>query len=170
MENTKLHVKIGNSEFNGEGPKDWVKEAYERFLQSCPANIKDSDSSQDSANTPPPGNSTVDQALFERAFIVKDDVVSLRHLPTVESANRTADAAILVLYGFKRLLKVEDVPVIKLNEGLRQSGITVNRLDRFINVHSQLYRRGGTRSGGRYSLTNSGESQAEKWLRMWYAE
>jgi hypothetical protein len=169
VENTKLHVKIGNSEFNAEGPQEWVKEAYERFLQSCPANTNSSASSQDSANTLPLAN-PLDQGLMERAFIVKEDVVSLRHLPTVETVNRTADAAILVLYGFKRLLKIEDVPVMKLNEGLRQSGITVERLDRYINVHSQLYRRGGARSGGRYSLTNSGETQADKWLKMWYAE
>jgi len=172
VENSKLSVKIGNFEFNGEGPQEWLKEAYERFLLSLPA-IK-------SGTTPAPDSSSVkcladsgqapDSSVLERAFLSKDEVVSLRSLPTTESANRTADAAILILYGFKRLVRTADVPVTRLNEGLRQSGINVKRVDKFINVHSQLYRKGGTRSGGRYSLTNAGELQAEKWLTAWYAE
>ncbi|MFZ0821023.1 MAG: hypothetical protein WAM91_13205 [Candidatus Acidiferrales bacterium] len=171
MENTKLHVKIGNSEFNGEGPQDWVKEAYERFLDSLSTAPKESLTAQYSAASAGiPLDAALQKTLLERAFIVKDEFVSLRHLPNVETANRNADAAILLLFGFKRLLQVEDVPVTKLNEGLRQSGISIERLDKIISVHSQLYRKGGQRSAGRYSLTNAGETQAERWLKLWFSE
>jgi len=169
MENTKLHVKIGNCEFNGEGPQDWLKEAYERFLESSPENLKSAlptESRENTGETATPQG--VDGEILARAFVLKDEVVSLRHLPPSENTNRTGDAAILLLYGFKKLLKFQDVLVTKLNEGLRQSGLTVKRLDKSIAVHTALYRKGGQRSGGRYSLTNQGELQAENWLKAWY--
>jgi hypothetical protein len=165
----KLHVKLGDSEFNGEGSQDIVKADYASFLEA----YKLSQGTGSLAKLDP--NSSAEQlkrlaeGLLEKAFCRKDDIVSLRHLPPSDGSTRNADAAILLLYGFKKLAAVEDVPVTKLNEGLRASGLSIDRIDRFIGIHSQLFRKGGQRSGGRYSLTNPGEAQAEKWLTDWYS-
>jgi hypothetical protein len=162
----KLHVKLGSSEFNGEGPESAVKEAYEQFLQAL---------STVHVAPPPPDMhektlekpSGVDQRLLDKAFLKEDQFVSLKHLPP-DSATRAADAAILIIYGFKKLLGQDDVPVTKLNEGLRKSGLSLDRVDRFLGVHSQFYRKGGQKSGGRYTLNNQGELKAEGWLKDWF--
>lgn len=166
--NYKLHIKIGNAEFSAEGPEPSVKEAFDRFLQaiSSPEAKILSENAGGHENSSGPGQ--LDHGLLEKVFSRDGEIVSLRLLPPAESANRSADAAILVLYGFNGLLNLQEVPVTKLNEGLRQSGISVDRLDRFIGVHNQLFRKGGTRSGGRYTLTNKGVLQAENWIKAWF--
>ena len=165
----KLHVKLGDSEFTGEGPQDTVKSDYAAFLEAY--KLSQRSTPKVPANTPtdfakPSG---VAEGLLQKAFVRKEDIVSLRHLPPSDNSTKAADAAILLLYGFKKLAAVEDVPVTKLNEGLRDSGLSIDRIDRFIGIHNQLFRKGGQRSGGRYSLTNPGEAQAEKWLNEWYS-
>ena len=168
----KLHVKIGDHEFNAEGPESTLKEWYEKFLENIkgqPKPLVSEAASHDDTETPdvPYG---VDGNTLNRVFLPDGEIVSLRLLPSAENPNRTADAAILLLYGFKRLLKVENVLVTRLNEALRRSGLPIDRVDRIISVHGQYYMKGGTRSGGRYSLNNQGEAQAEKWLREWFSK
>jgi len=166
--NYKLNVKIGTSESNGEGQESSVREDYKQFLAALnttqqPPALTLARMYEKTLEKP----SGVDQRLLEKAFLKDDQFVSLRHLPP-DSSTRAADAAILIIYGFKKLLTQEDVPVTKLNEGLRKSGLSVDRVDRFIGVHNQLYRKGGQKSGGRYTLNNQGELQAEKWLEEWF--
>lgn len=164
----KLHVKLGISEFSGEGPEAAVKEAYEQFLKALSAVPAVPTPIQPPMHEKTPEKpSGVDQRLLDRAFLKEDQFVSLRHLPP-DSSTRSADAAILIIYGFKKILGQEDVPVTKLNEGLRKSGLSLDRLDRFLGVHSQYYRKGGQKSGGRYTLNNQGELKAEEWLKEWF--
>jgi hypothetical protein len=169
----KLHIKLGPSiEFNGEGPEQSVREDYDQFLKALPtlqAAIQPTLTSQYAqAEKPTERAAGVDDALLQKAFLRDGDIVSLRHLPPSDRTNRNADAAILALYGFKKVLGQDDVPVTKLNEALRRSGITMERIDRFITAHMHLYRKGGQRSGGRYSLNNQGEIVAEDWLKQWF--
>ncbi len=168
----KLQVKLGHSEFNAEGPEDTVKEAYEKFLSvvtTVPGQNK-LDSRPVLNETPEvTPESAADALLLQRAFSSdpKKRVVSLRHLPP-EDPNRAANAAILILYGFRTLQQLEDVPVTRLKASLNQSGVQVDRLDRFMRTHTTLVRKGGARIGGRYSLNNLGMTQAVAWLREWY--
>ncbi len=169
----KLHIKLGPSiEFNGEGPEEAVKKAYQQFLEALPtiqAAVQSSLTSQyGQAEKPVEKAAGVKAELLQKAFLKEGDIVSLRHLPPSDRANRIADAAILVLYGFKKLLGQDDVLVTKLNEALRKSGLSIHRVDRYITAHSQLYRKGGQRSGGRFALNNQGELLAEEWLRQWF--
>jgi hypothetical protein len=161
----KLHVKLGSSEFNGEGPENTVKEAYQQFLAAFNAYKGFNETQVENTVEKAAG---VDDKVLERAYICDGEKLSLRHLPPADRPNKPADAAILILYGFKKLLHQDDVLVTKLNESLRTSGIGTGRLDRFMGVHNNLYRKGGTRSGGRYSLNNQGDLQAESWLREWF--
>jgi hypothetical protein len=165
----KLHVKIGPAEFLGEGPEEAVKDAYQQFLAALPfLETLTPPTLTSQYERTPEKPSGVEDKLLEMAFRKDDDTVSLRHLPPADRASRAGDAAILILYGFKKLLGQDDVLVTKLNEALRTSGVSADRVDRMIAVHSQLYRKGGQRSGGRYALNNQGELQAENWLRQWF--
>jgi len=161
----KLRIKLPDAGFNGEGPEDRVRTDYQAFLDAYKLSRGTAALAGPALTSPPHAAVGVADALLQKAFLVKDDIVSLRHLPPSDSSARAADAAILLLYGFKNLSRLEDVPVTKLNEALRDSGLTLDRIDRYIGIHASLYRKGGQRAEGRYSLTNPGEAQAEKWLK-----
>jgi len=183
-ESYKLHVKLGVNEFNAEGPEQQVRDDYERFLSAL-ATVP---TQRSVTATPETGaiNLAGSAAVTVRAAgtldagpIARDrieqvyasdrdrGIVSLRLLPS-ESTNREADAAILILYGFRVLLGQRDVLMTRLNESLRQSGLTIDRLDRFMGIYNNLVMRGGSRSGGRYTLNNVGVQTAENWLRTRY--
>lgn len=179
--NYKIQVKLGNAEFSAEGSEGTVKDAFEKFLAAVPqAQHQPHPASREQVQPGSGGgssevgnggvgrNSVVDQTLLESTFEIEKDIVTLRHLPPADNPNRAADAAILLLYGFRNLLNVESVPVTKLNDALRRSGISVTRVDKFIGVHSQLYMKGGQKSGGRYTLNNQGIRSAETWLGQWF--
>jgi hypothetical protein len=170
MDSYKLQVELGNSKFSGEGEREFVEDAYKRFLEALTASKAQTPSLSSQYMKPPEERPVgVAEELLQKAFLKEDQLISLRHLPPTDNSTRAADAAILLLYGFKKLLGLEDVPVTKLNEGLRKSGLTLTRVDTAISMHGSLFRKGGQRSGGRYSLTNPGETQAEKWLSEWYS-
>ena len=166
MDTYRLQIKIGSAEFNAEGPEKQVKEDYDKFLAAVSA-------SQNRVLAPknsPSGNqhnSIVDSALVERAFKVDGDALSLRLLPP-DGPNRIAEAVVLLLYGFRTVQGVQDVPVTKLNAGLRVSGLKVLRLDRFMGAFGQYVMKGGSRSGGRYNLNNQGVAQAENLLSTYF--
>jgi hypothetical protein len=170
MDSFKLQVELGNAKFSGEGERDFVEDAYKRFLDALTASKVQAPSLTSQYGAPMEEKSAgIAEGLLQKAFLQEDQIVSLRHLPPSDSSTRAADAAILLLYGFKKLLNLDDVPVTKLNEGLRKSGLNLTRVDTAISKHGSLYRKGGQRSGGRYYLTNPGETQAEKWLSEWYS-
>ena len=173
-DNCKIHVKLGDAEFNGDGPEEIVKAAFEQFLRAQRENAAQALPRPPAVTPPlmgegingilPPG--AIDQELLDRVFQKDDDIVSLRMLPQRNNnPNWQADSVILLLYGFSRVANVSDVPVTKLNLGLRKSGITVTRVDSIVDVHNALYMKGGVRSGGRYTLNNQGKTTAERWLK-----
>jgi hypothetical protein len=167
----KLRVTLGGSEFNSEGPETLVKEAYEKWLAAVTAQrsmlIATKEHKDLAAKSDSHGFEAND---LQRLYDVdqKKGIVSLKHLPP-ESANRASDTAMLILYGFKKLIQTEDVPVTKLMAGLRQSGIHVTRLDGIMSAYSQCVLKGGSRIGGRYRLNNQGTMKAEELLGQYGA-
>ena len=167
--NYKLQVRLGSAEFSAEGPEETVKQAFEKFLKAVSSSPEKPsiETSRSEKGSPLAQAIKAGQPLFDKVFLREGEVVSLRLLPP-DSANRNAEAAILLLYGYQTLLQLSEVPITKLNTGLRKSGLSFDRLDRFIGTHRHLYMRGGTRSGARYSLNNQGIAQAEDWLKTWF--
>ncbi len=171
----KLQIKLGDAEFSAEGPDALVREAFEKFLQALQARgatppllAKENGSGEreeakDAQEAGPPSS------VLDRLFKVEGEIVTLQLLPPSESTNRPGDAAILVLYGFKTVRKLDTVPVTKLNDALRKSGINVERVDRTLAGHSGLYMKGGAKSGGKYTLNNQGVAQAERWINGWFS-
>lgn len=168
----RLHIKIGTAEFNAEGPEQRVREDYQNFLDalkaSPPATKLDPpkrDAGEQQANVRHNGAVNVSEETLNSVFSVNRDsqIVSLKLL-LPDGPTRDADCVLLLLYGFKTFLDTPDVPVTKLMGGLRESGITVERLDRIMGSHSQWFIKGGTRIGGRYRLNNPGILKAEEML------
>ena len=105
----------------------------------------------------------VPSTIMERAYSQDRGVVSLRMIP--QTKNREADALLLVLYGYLALKNDHDVYGTKLMKAARQSGLSIDRIDRVISVHKGLYIRGGARRGARYALNNQGQAKARQILK-----
>ncbi len=169
-----LNVKVGGSEFHAEGSEAQVRADYQLFLEAVKLA---------SSQTPAPtvtqaaqggqqeprhdGGEPIAQALMDKVFQKAGDVVSLRLLPP-DSTNRPADAAILLLYGYLKLVAKEQVLVTKLKAGLQKSGISVDRVDRAIEANRSYFMKGGARSGSNYTLNNQGIARAEEMIRQWF--
>lgn len=176
----KIHSRIGISEFTAEGPEASVREDYSRWLDALKAPQPQPQSpnpglhpsllpATSMGNTPLPlataHLATMPKEHAERTFRDEGELLSLRHLPP--TTNKVADGAIVLLFGYQMLKGMQEVPVIRLNESLRRSGLNVTRLDRELSVYQSLFRKGGQKSGGRYSLNNQGVQQAERWIAEW---
>jgi len=169
----KLQIKLGEAEFNAEGPQDVIQSAFEKFL----AAIEKTPRAQTKApladlglkngeSTKGQEDSEIDSTILERMYDMdsKKGIVSLRVLPQ-DSSNRPADAAILTLYGAKAVLHTPELPVTRLKAGLKKSGIQVDRVDRLMVPCAPYIIKGGVGVAGKYSLNNQGVIQAETLIR-----
>ncbi|MGB8985663.1 MAG: hypothetical protein WCC37_03430 [Candidatus Sulfotelmatobacter sp.] len=164
METYKLHIKIGQHEFQGEGPEETVKKSFEdwKFLMSSlpAAEISKPAAAQsqvvNGSMTPRDGD------LLAKMFVLdeKRGLVTLRILPRGD--DREADAALLVLFGFHEMKAQDEVLVTQLKPALKQSGCNINRVDAVVAKYQRegLINKGGSGKGGKYSLTNSGLEKA----------
>jgi len=162
METHRIKIKIGEHEFEAEGPSDVVQSQFEAFKELI-------------ANTPRQPNVTTErQQNQEKTFnntgsgeasspfgkIMKVDgrVVSLTVKPQSEGV-----AALLVMLGHKIFRGNDTVTASELRDGLEHSGYRFSRVDRLM---QPLCGEGtviqiGTRKATRYRLTNPGIVQAE---------
>jgi hypothetical protein len=160
MNTYRLDMKIGEHEFHGAG----AQEAVERDFREWKALIASH------AHTPArqshslwskaaPGDPA--DELFD--LFVRDEnagLVSLKALPRGEDRDR--DALLLILYGFKTLLGEDLVRVTQLKRALKQTGCSVDRIDRVAAkyIEAGYVNKSGMNKGGRYSLTNRGVEYA----------
>ena len=152
----KLQVKIGNAEFNAEGPETSVKAQFDAFmevLRQSGAAARGNESRSDS----------VTDSEVQRAFSSDDNgIVSLRVLPKTD--RRDADALILLIWGFRQLQSLTDVSALDLAAAGRQSGLQIDRIDRVIAPNGQYVSKGGAKRGTRYALNNPGADYAKALL------
>ena len=161
METAKIKVKIGDHEFEAEGPVDLVRDQFESFKNII------SDLSQE-ATIIPPNPSTKNRQIMDAApdpaittldkiLHVSGRVVSLTALPT-----SATDAALLILLGHKNLRNHDSVTGQEIGDGLAQSGRGVPRVDRVMDkaLEDAYVLKSGLRRGTRYRLTNQGLSKA----------
>lgn len=177
-ETSKLHVKVGDSEFNAEGTREDVQRQFELFRDlvanrgtatptdappPSPADQKGGDGESTNGTDP----STLSSEEASRVFQVdrKGKLVTLRVLPT--GSRRAVESALLLLLGFQELLNKEEVLVGQLKDALQQSGLQPDRIDRIMAPHLRdgLVRKGGRGPGGRYRLSNTGQAEAERLVR-----
>jgi len=166
----KLRVKIGDAEFDAEGPESVVKVQFDRWLEACSSRPKAAETPQEKLNgaasngaetKPSAPAAGALQDVLNRAFIVSGDMVSLRALPA-EGENRISDALILLLYGYRSLLQCDSVLSGQLCTAARKSGLTLDRIDRFMAPGLTLS--SGQKRGRRYTLNNPGVARAESLL------
>ncbi len=166
METQRLKIKIGDNEFEAEGPAEAVQaqfETWKTLLESTPV------------VTPPPkpDDEVVDNGGFSgelpSIFSVneRNKTVTLAVLPPAGSGNRDADAMLLLLYAYKVKFGQEDLIVGRLKESMAVSGRRIERIDRTIQPHlkSGYVLKGGQGKGGKYRLTNTGIAKAKELMQ-----
>jgi hypothetical protein len=169
MENQKLRAKIGEHEFEAEGPKEVVTEqfnAWKEIVLSRTANKSTPDRTDQSgvsgAGTTNGQPQTTDTEALSRIVAVdeKRQLVTLVVHPSGDQ--REGDAIILILYGFRLLLQQEQVGATKIAEAMRTSGMTFGRIDRDASEHitSGYMLKTGRAKGSKYRLSNTGVRRA----------
>lgn len=175
MESHRLRMKVGPHEFEAEGTPDEVNRQFDLWKQliaaapAAPNNAQPVPPLGAATTTPdvPAASGQPDPAPVPDIFVAdaRKGIVSLRIHPPGES--RDADAGLLLVYAFRRLLDVEQVLAGHLKDALELSGIRVDRIDRTIGAYHQagLLMKSGFGKGGKYSLTLTGLQRAERLAR-----
>jgi hypothetical protein len=168
-ETHKLRIKIGDAEFEAEGSQESIKLQYDAFLAALAVTPRApaARGGEGGGGIDHGGGRTTTEdqdQLIAKAYIgdADKDLVSLRYLPKGE--NREADALLLLIYGYSKLKGAEAVLGTQLLRAARQSGLTLDRVDRHVAKYDSFLRKGGARKGMKYSLNNQGFVKAAELL------
>jgi hypothetical protein len=162
MDTHRIKIKIGEHEFEAEGPSDVVQRQFEAFKELIASTSKPSNVSIQRQGNQGKTNQNADsieaQTVLDKIMKVEGRVVSLTVKPRSESI-----AALLVLLGHKAYRGQDTVTASEMRDGLEHSGYRFARVDRLM---QPLCTEGavikiGTRKGTRYRLANPGIVQAE---------
>lgn len=161
-DNYRLKIKIGQHEFEAEGPSDAVKEQFQAFKelissipqQPSPHPQKSPTETMESATI---RNAVPDTSIDvqELSKIMKSDG---REVALTVRAHNIEDAILLIIYGQKMLRSKDLSTGGDILAGLESTGIPVVRIDRTL---EKLGREGllivtGVRRSKRYRLTSIG--------------
>lgn len=171
----KLKVKIGQHEFEAEGSQEAVERQFQTFseLVKLPVPVPSQDTpktliskvGENSAqsNSTMTFSDALDAMMVKKIFHLDGDIVSLTVLPRTE--DRDADAALVILFGYQFCASNPTVSGDQIYTSLKQSGITVDRVDRlikpFVESATPLVLKRGIRRGVKYRLTNQGVARAK---------
>lgn len=156
MDTNRLKIKIGEHEFEAEGPVDVVQDqfaAFKELIANMPKEITQQASEPSSDGAPPNG------LALEKITRVQGRTVSLTvHVESIP------DAILVLLLGQRKLRNNDSVTGGEIMDGLRESGQIVTRVDHTLNHLSTQggVIRIGTGRGRRYRLTNIGIIHAEE--------
>jgi len=170
MTTYRLRVKLGEAEFEAEGPEEAVRREFEdwkAFAATAPSPSVVEVPHIEAPLSPveAPENPLALEPDQLRTLFIRDEarnLVSLRFLP--QGDDRASKAMLLILLGYKRILAAEEVPVTLVKASLELSGINLERVDRDAApplLQQNLILKGGKGKGGRYALTNLGVATAE---------
>lgn len=164
METSKIRIKIGEHEFEAEGPIESVQQqlaAFKELVGLIPSEPKPSSASSQqlldqAEQIQVVGNQTGNPHL-DRIMKVSGRVVSLTAIPpSIE------DAALLIMLGHQIQRNNESVTGQEIGDGLAQSGRQVDRVDRIMvkPLKAGLSLKSGVKRSTRYRLTNQGYQKA----------
>lgn len=160
MTDYRLKIKIGEHEFEAEGPTEAVQsqfQAFKELVASLPAHKLET--TEPKNQELPAQNAPLN---VDRIFRADGRIVSLTAPPASET-----DAVLLVLYGQRHYRNNENATGSEIVDGMEQSGYRTPRIDRIL---ASLADEGaviitGSHRGKKYRLTNQGHVRAEGIVR-----
>jgi hypothetical protein len=181
----RIKIRIGDAEFEAEGPVALVKEQFEAFMavvkEHAIPRAKNIESSPDTGTIGAVGGlavlasgvagapATLSEAtpitdeLLTRVYRRDGDGISLLGLPRTDQPS--ADALVALLYGYRRLLNRTAVNGYTLIRAAKQSGVVIPRVDTSLAKRTDFVLAAGAKRGRMYSLNNPGVVYAEELLR-----
>lgn len=166
MDPYRLKIKVGEHEFEAEGPEEAVQrqfEAWKELIATAPRQ-KDATPADDPNQVKNPENAGVPLSplALERIMRMDDRIVSLTAPPEL-----APEAALLILLGQRQLRSNEAVTGNEMMEGMQQSGFRVARVDRILEnlATDGSVIRSGAHRGTRYRLSNTGFTRAQEIAR-----
>src|ERR1700686_5390219 len=158
MDNYKLKIKIGQHEFEAEGPSEIVESQFRAFKELIANPAMQTNST--SATTPiqeQNSPTTAAPTFLDKIMKVEGRVISLTVRATSEE-----DAILLIMLGQKSYRGNDGVTGSEIMDGLQMSGVRVPRADRHMEKlaeDNQVIKIGSHRPA-RYRLTNQGFGKA----------
>ncbi|MGA2988046.1 MAG: hypothetical protein ABSB39_22050 [Candidatus Sulfotelmatobacter sp.] len=167
MSEYRLKIKIGNHEFEAEGPADAVAKQFSDFkeiiskIPDVPVVVATPTAPALSDAAPgPAGNNPLPPpaSALNKIFRVEGRVISMTALPGSEN-----DAALLIMLGQKELRDNDAATGSEIKDGLELSGYKPGRIDRTMErfVADGLVLTMGKNRGRKYRLTNQGLVKAQ---------
>jgi hypothetical protein len=157
METTKIKIRIGDNEFEAEGPVDTVHAQFEAFKELVSASPRQVPPRNNGGSVELQENKSDPHIPLENILHISGRVVSLTALPA-----SVADAALLVMLGHKDMRNNVAVTGQEIGDGLAQSGRPVPRVDRVMEkaISDAFVLKTGIKRATRYRLTNQGLNKA----------
>jgi hypothetical protein len=156
MDTNKLRVKIGEYEFDAEGPTDVVQQqfaAFKEMIATLPANVEKPAQEKKQEEPASAGQSLV----LDKIMKVEGRIVAL-----TAHSNEIDQAILLVMLGQKAFRNNDAVTGGEIIDGLKESGHVVSRVDYILD---KLASQGnvikvGLGRASRYRLTTKGHTRA----------
>ena len=159
MDTNKLKIKIGDHEFEAEGPTEVVQAQFAAFRELV-ANLPGRPVLVPTLSLPPTAEGK-GELMLERIMKHDGRIVSL-----TARASSLEDEILLVLLGQKNFRNNESVTGSEILEGLKRTGHVVGRIDYRLDKMSEGTAATiitiGTGRARRYRLTNPGFAKAQE--------
>lgn len=161
MDTNKLRIKIGDHEFEAEGPAEIVQAqlaAFKELVSAVPAIAQKPPETEQQNQSQTQTPQTVNGFLpLDKIMKTEGRIVSL-----TARASSTEDAVMLILLGQKTFRNNDGVTGSEIIDGLRVSGQAAERVDRVLDkiaTDGNIIITGAHRAK-RYRLTNQGLASA----------
>ena len=156
---SRLKIKIGDHEFEAEGPAETVQAQFRVFKELIAKAPERKGLEPGERLQPPPVPKNNSQLRLDSIMKTEGRVVSL-----TARANLLEDAILLIILGQKTFRSIDGVTGSEIVDGLKVSGQPADRIDRVI---TKLADDGhviitGVRRAKRYRLTNQGLAKAQE--------
>jgi hypothetical protein len=163
MADLKMKVRIGQNEFEAEGPQEIVEKHFETFsrLLSQPQTPASTVANKTGASD---GTFVVPESTCAFAKVFHQEGKRISLIGRFDGIDRELDAALLILFGHKELRGADAVSADELLYGLNQTGYTLERADRLMKRGREkgLLNFSGVRRGTKYRLTLPGIARAKE--------
>ena len=163
MADLKIKVRIGQNEFEAEGPQEIVEKHFEAFsrLLSQPQTPASMVTKMTGASD---GTFLIPESTSPFAKVFHQEGKRISLIGRFDGTDRELDAALLILFGHKELRGADVVSADELLYGLNQTGYTLERADRLMRRGREqgLLNFSGVRRGTKYRLTMPGITRAKE--------
>jgi hypothetical protein len=160
MDTARLKVKVGEHEFESEGPAEVVQRQYEAWQKLIATAPRQKDVTPATTTTQAKiEEGTVLAGELEKILRAEGRVISMTALPPTPE-----ESALLLMLGQKTLRANESVTGSELMDGLSISGVRVLRVDRVMDklATDGFVIRTGANRATRYRLTNQGLAKSQE--------